>query len=272
VFVQSGILDQQISIRTEPSEPTVASPPTLPTELMVETTNVERLDTGASHAAVSGILATFVSLSSNFTFPSRLEFVSSSSDSPKLAYTPTNASLHQYEHVLTGLLTRLDAVESFGDEEVRKVRKEAVKRIERELEDLDRRKLEEWKRQSATAAEPEVESQSEAEGLPAEVDPRQVPLPQGEEDEQMDGTTPESPVAVLATTLSPSHSTLTLPPTATEQGQMSLTEAPASEISDSEAEEYVDVDLISATSTDEGSEEAERTNDLTAMDEWDLDF
>jgi len=254
----------------------VAAPLTSPTKPEAEPTEIEghsQVDTDASHAAVSSILATFASLSSNFTFPPRLEFTSSSSsDSPKLAYTTINTPLHQYEHVLTGLLTQLDAVESFGDEEVRKARKEAVRRIERELEDLDGRKLEEWKRQSAPAIEPEVESQLEADGPLAEVDPSQVPLPQEREDEQMEEAASESPVAVLATTPSPSHSPLALPPMAAEINQKSLTEASASETSDSEAEEYVNVDFISETSIDEENEEVEGASNLVPMDEWDLDF
>jgi len=262
----------------EPSESTVVPPLTLSTEpIFDEPTEITGIDVDASHATVSGILETFTSLSSNFTFPLRLEFIPApSSDSPKLAYTPVNAPLHQYEHMLTGLLTRLDAVESFGDEAVRKVRKEAVKRIEKELEELDRRKMEEWKRQSATVAEPVVESNSEANASFAEVDPSQVPLPQDEGDEKMYDSIPTSPVVVLATALSPSHSSfMLLLPTAAESGQASLAEAsaPICETCDFEAEEYVNVNPMSGTSTNEETgEPVERTSDLAAMDEWDLDF
>lgn len=44
---------------------------------------------------------------------------------------------------MTGLLSNLDAVESFGDDEVWKT-KEAVKAIGKELKGLDARKAEAW--------------------------------------------------------------------------------------------------------------------------------
>ncbi|TFY80611.1 hypothetical protein EWM64_g3401 [Hericium alpestre] len=56
-----------------------------------------------------------------------------------LAYTPTNAPVRAYEHALNHLLERLDAVESEGDEEVRRRRKEVVLDVERALAEVDRR-------------------------------------------------------------------------------------------------------------------------------------
>lgn len=85
-----------------------------------------------------------------FEFPEHLDFVplshsdaagtNSFVDEPgKLAYTPNNAPIHAYEHALNALLTRLDAVESNGDLEVRRRRKEVVKAVERALEVVERR-------------------------------------------------------------------------------------------------------------------------------------
>ncbi|KAG9095510.1 hypothetical protein FS749_010318 [Ceratobasidium sp. UAMH 11750] len=103
--------------KMEPTKRTTNTPTALPDEFesgSAETNETHQPDTAKSHAAVAGIFATFASLSSNFAFPSHLGFSSSSSsDSPKPAYTPNNGPLQQYEHLLAGLLTRLDAVESY---------------------------------------------------------------------------------------------------------------------------------------------------------------
>ena len=47
--------------------------------------------------------------------------------------------MHAYENALSELLTKLDAVESFGFKAVRDARKELVDRIERELEELEKK-------------------------------------------------------------------------------------------------------------------------------------
>ncbi|KAG8698474.1 hypothetical protein FRC08_005888, partial [Ceratobasidium sp. 394] len=118
--------------------------------------DTQQVDTSLSRKVVTNILSKFASLKSGFTFPPTLDFLPSpegvSTPTPKLAYTPNNAPLHQYEHLLTGLLTQLDAVESYGDAEVRKTRKDAVKEIEKELEELDGKKVHEWRRQFEPAA------------------------------------------------------------------------------------------------------------------------
>ncbi|KAF8755641.1 hypothetical protein RHS01_05140 [Rhizoctonia solani] len=62
-----------------------------------------------------------------------------------------------YEHALTGLLTKLDGVESYGDAELRKARKEAVKRVEEELKRLDKIKAD-------TQAEDDITETTDSEG------------------------------------------------------------------------------------------------------------
>ncbi|KAJ8481996.1 hypothetical protein ONZ51_g5628 [Trametes cubensis] len=57
---------------------------------------------------------------------------------PKLAYTPTNASLHAYEEELNRILSALDAVESRGDAGVRAARRELARMVEREAERVER--------------------------------------------------------------------------------------------------------------------------------------
>ncbi|KAG9080138.1 hypothetical protein FRC06_007039 [Ceratobasidium sp. 370] len=243
----------------------------------VRTDETHLPDTAGSHAAAAGILVTFASLSSNFTFPSQLDFSSpSSSDSPKLAYTPNNAPLHQYEHELTGLLTQLDAVESYGDGDVRKARKEAVKRIEKELAELDKRKMEEWRKQSAPEMEVGAEQQAEGEIPTGEVDAAKIPLSEdpSDEDGQMNVAGCESPVGSLPLVHSP-PSRLPSPHEHAQISRTSLGEASSSDDSDSEVEDYVDVeaDVVSAAETEETEEaEVEQERDLVGLDEWELDF
>ena len=47
--------------------------------------------------------------------------------------------MHAYELALNGLLERLDAIESDGNEEVRDVRREVVREVERALEEVERK-------------------------------------------------------------------------------------------------------------------------------------
>ncbi|KAG8742399.1 hypothetical protein FRC12_015374 [Ceratobasidium sp. 428] len=162
-----------------------------------------RIDTSPSHKAVIDILSKFANLKSSFTFPATLDFLPPpegiSTPAPKLAYTPNNAPLHQYEHLLTGLLTQLDAVESYGDAKVRKARKDAVKEIEKELEELDGRKVNERKRQfeprviaieSISEPTPDADTvqsvtltKEDTPRPPSPVDPASVPLPQDDDRE-----------------------------------------------------------------------------------------
>ncbi|TBU59990.1 hypothetical protein BD310DRAFT_976159 [Dichomitus squalens] len=79
-------------------------------------------------------------LETTFEFPAQLDFVSDPLPSPSaLGYTTNNAPVHAYEHALNQLLTRLDGVESNGDDEVRGRRREVVKEVERALEAMERR-------------------------------------------------------------------------------------------------------------------------------------
>jgi hypothetical protein len=60
-----------------------------------------------------------------------------------------------YEYALNGLLERLDAIESDGNEEVRDVRREVVREVERALEEVERK----IKEQAPQAPVPEVTKQ-----------------------------------------------------------------------------------------------------------------
>ncbi|KAG9092680.1 hypothetical protein FS749_015525 [Ceratobasidium sp. UAMH 11750] len=273
-------ITQDTCLSVESTKQTTDTPTALLDELESGNTGTDKthqLDTAGSHAAVAGILATFASLSSNFTFPSHFDFSSSSSsNSSKPAYTPNNGPLHQYEHELTGLLTRLDAVESYGDEEVRKARKEAVKQIEKELAALDERKIEKWRKQSSPKMELGVAQQTEDEIPTAVVDATNVPLPEdlSDEDGEMDVAECEISTSSLTSTHPPSSHTLT-PHEHVQITQMSLGEASSSDDSGSEVEDYVEVeaDVVSAIEAEETEEtEVGQERDLVGLDKWQMDF
>ncbi|KAG8737289.1 hypothetical protein FRC10_008379 [Ceratobasidium sp. 414] len=176
-------------------------------------TEIQQVDTSPSRKAVADILSKFSSLKSSFILPTTLDFLPSpegvSTSTPKLAYTPNNAPLHQYEHLLTSLLTQLDAVESYGDMGVRKARRGAVRKIEKELEELDGKKVHKWRGQlekatnEAAVAEPifpdaDVTQATSFTGeiapqLLLSVDPASIPLPHGHDQELQIDDTPEPP-------------------------------------------------------------------------------
>ncbi|KAG9118902.1 hypothetical protein FRC07_006344 [Ceratobasidium sp. 392] len=182
--------------------------------------------------AVLNILSKFATLKSSFTFPSTLDFLPApqgvSTSALKLAYTPNNAPLHQYEHLLAGLLAQLDAVEPYGDAEVRKARKDAVEEIEKELNELDGRKLDEWRRQferGSMALEPKSEPMLDVnmthhtsptiEDSPrpqTSVDPALVSLLQGEDQKIHTGGVLEPPTTSSESGVFGSSSTKTSKP------------------------------------------------------------
>ncbi|KAG8747105.1 hypothetical protein FRC12_014148 [Ceratobasidium sp. 428] len=223
--------DSAVSDTEEPSNngpdpdttPSVAS--STPDDAIDDSQN-QQIDTSPSRKAVVDILSKFANLKSSFTFPATLDFLPPPegvlAPAPKLAYTPNNAPLHQYEHLLTGLLTQLDAVESYGDAEVRKARKDAVKEIEKELEELDGRKVNEWRRQfepEAIVVEPISESTPDAVGTTestaptaeetsqnqTSVDPVSVPLP-SDEDRELYTNNFLEPVATASDSVVPEFS------------------------------------------------------------------
>ncbi|KAJ7793045.1 hypothetical protein B0H14DRAFT_3159848 [Mycena olivaceomarginata] len=84
-------------------------------------------DVASSTTEVQAINASFAALSSEFVFPTQLHFSTSRTASPtrngtaeesvmaNLSYSTQNQPLRFYHQALSGLLVRLDAVESFGD-------------------------------------------------------------------------------------------------------------------------------------------------------------
>ncbi|KZS89358.1 hypothetical protein SISNIDRAFT_489319 [Sistotremastrum niveocremeum HHB9708] len=113
-------------------------------------------NTQSSLDKLAAIRSEFVSLTSSFSFPSTLVF-DPTSPSPKLAFNSINAALHSYEESLMKLLSKLDAVESDGDENIRTTRKEIARLVEAALQGLDAEKEEMWKKQrveTSTGAAP----------------------------------------------------------------------------------------------------------------------
>ncbi|KAG8950600.1 hypothetical protein FRC03_012796 [Tulasnella sp. 419] len=119
--------------------PSKASPDQVP-QVPKETPELRRT---ASLDSISGLQARFDSLKATFTFPSNLEFDSHDS-TPTLLYNSNNAPFSKYENDLTRLLTKLDEVESNGDENIREVRKRLVRSVEAELDSLDKKKAGLW--------------------------------------------------------------------------------------------------------------------------------
>jgi hypothetical protein len=138
--------------------------------------------------AIHNIQAAFSTLSADFSFPTRLDFTppSSAPSSPhgsdsesvstsQLAFTSTNAPVRYYEQALSALLSQLDAVESWGNEEVRKQRKEIVARVEAALEEVEKEVQERFVHRQARKARSEsvevevakVEGKGQSVELPA---------------------------------------------------------------------------------------------------------
>jgi len=133
----------QSSRSANPTPVAVASTSTAPAPAApAEPTEVHWTDAikrTRSVAAISQISRTFESLRRTFTFPVGPLVPVEGSEAPRLAFNPTNAPIHAYEHALSELLTKLDTVESFGFRGIRELRKEVVVQIEKELEALEKR-------------------------------------------------------------------------------------------------------------------------------------
>lgn len=104
---------------------------------------------------LSTISSDLSSHQSSFVSPTTLIFSTPSTSSHasdneahKLAFSSKNATFLAYEDYLVGLLSKVDAIESEGDQLVKEARKELVKRIESELERLDAIREASWKAQN----------------------------------------------------------------------------------------------------------------------------
>lgn len=87
-------------------------------------------------AALSSLANELASLQANFVPPPSGSLVFQPGTT-KLAFAPANSGVLAHEDALVKLLTKLDAVYSEGDDEVRQERKRVVKEVDAELERLD---------------------------------------------------------------------------------------------------------------------------------------
>ncbi|KAH7914465.1 hypothetical protein BJ138DRAFT_1143806 [Hygrophoropsis aurantiaca] len=174
-------------------------------------------DVLASLETIGNIDAAFHALSSEFEFPHDLDFDSTPSTPSstgfttlsdpevelKMAYTSRNTPVRYYEHALSALLTQLDAVESFDNEDVRAERKKVVAKVEKALQELENEigeSLEKfkWRLQREAVSKEIVEAgdsipiseDTEAAGVGANVTP--APLDVSMDDAQQSTDVPSS--------------------------------------------------------------------------------
>ncbi|RDX41592.1 hypothetical protein OH76DRAFT_1423035 [Lentinus brumalis] len=176
--------EAQSTMDGAPLHRTSALPPAVAANLLkfYRARRVRKLSLGA----IKEIEDALRKLEEAFEFPEHLDFVNpvpsdataeSDSDEPgRLAYSANNTPIHAYEHALNVLLTRLDAVESHGDLEVRGRRKEVVREVERALEVVERRVEESRERERQRSRERRASSElsAEAEAAPAVVTHEEV--------------------------------------------------------------------------------------------------
>ncbi|KAJ7785805.1 hypothetical protein B0H16DRAFT_1488080 [Mycena metata] len=143
-----------------PSSPTTSDKGKAPAPAPVK-------DVATSAAEVASIDAAFTALADEFVFPAELDFGGSRAASPtrsisfsndnsttgesqspiaRLSYSARNQPVRFYHQALSGLLSQLDAVESFGDEAVRNARKEVVGRVEGALDEVERFVEAKWRK------------------------------------------------------------------------------------------------------------------------------
>ncbi|ODN97177.1 hypothetical protein I350_08157 [Cryptococcus amylolentus CBS 6273] len=105
-------------------------------------------------------------LKSSFTFPSHLSFAHSTPNgqAPPLLFNRTNAPYHAQTNALLQLLLQADTVISEGQPEVRKARKEMVKKVEAEIRSMEEKRDEVWeevrkRRESGEEKEPDEDEE-----------------------------------------------------------------------------------------------------------------
>ncbi|KAJ6487609.1 hypothetical protein C8R45DRAFT_1213684 [Mycena sanguinolenta] len=139
-------------------------------------------DVASSTAEVHAIDASFTALANDFVFPPSLNFSTSRTASPtrkataeesviaKLSYGTQNQPVRFYHQALSGLLARLDAVESFGDEELRHERKAVVERVEGAMDEVERVVAGKWRKWAGKERAAEVAPATEADAAVASED------------------------------------------------------------------------------------------------------
>ncbi|GAA5974344.1 hypothetical protein JCM3765_000122, partial [Sporobolomyces pararoseus] len=99
---------------------------------------------------LSELSSSFSQRQANFVTPTSFTFQSSPTPPfaiPRLAFGSANSNFLSYEDFLVSLLSRIDEVQSNGDRQVKKERKELVRKVEKELARLDEMKEKAWEEQ-----------------------------------------------------------------------------------------------------------------------------
>lgn len=140
-------------------------------------------NTSAALSTLSGISSELDLVRRSFDFPSTLSFASSpSTDSapPALLFNKANSGYHAQTHKLLQLLLAADAINSGGNKEVRRKRKEVVREVEKEIEALEKRRDQVWeevkaKLEAGEEVEPEQASSASTSSCSSSVaDPSEV--------------------------------------------------------------------------------------------------
>ncbi|GAA5981826.1 hypothetical protein JCM5350_005739 [Sporobolomyces pararoseus] len=168
---------------------------------------------------ISSLASDFADRQRSFEKPTTFVFQStpsSSSDSsaPALAFGSANSNFLSYEDFLVNLLSKIDAVESGGDRQVKKERKALVRKVDRELARLDSMRQRAWEEQQSKKLQP-VETEKEDEEMKEveivesseEVNPTASSTP-SPDDTVVSSTThaePESAASVELSSLEPSE-------------------------------------------------------------------
>lgn len=116
---------------------------------------------------ISSLSSSFIDRQSNFEKPPSFIFksspdsTSSTTNAPPLAFVSSNSPFLAYEDYLVNLLSKIDAVESGGDRQVKKGRKSLVRTVEKELSRLDAMKERAWEEQVKEAQAKLIEDKAE---------------------------------------------------------------------------------------------------------------
>ncbi|KAJ7923023.1 hypothetical protein B0H13DRAFT_1981357 [Mycena leptocephala] len=202
----------QASSSKSSSESAPASKPA-PTESVAQREAREleeaiRMSLAESHSTAN---TTTESVSALFgiRIPTTLDFSTSRTSSPsraltgtagdesavaRLSYSATNQPVRYYHQALSGLLARLDAVDSFGDEGLRHTRKEVVGRVEGALDEVEKVVDARWRKFTGKAER----SESAPIALPVESEAQPAPTV-AEESPVVE----EAPVVVTAEDVAP---------------------------------------------------------------------
>jgi len=129
--------------------------------------------------------------------PMQLEAPSESTLPARLAFTPANVPIRAYDEDLNRILTKLDAVESWGQKKVRERRRDVVRNVELEAARIETVWAEVWRRHISAekADEEEEEEEEEVKAVLVNV-PDVVSAPTDAESTEMTVDPPLTPASV----------------------------------------------------------------------------